>query len=129
MRQPFLPLTVHGGVERGTELSVLSIKREDRGRSTPTELIHVDGIISIVIYCRNGDGNSTSGEEALSHSGHGSSKPIHHKVMHSPWRLGGPWLRLIVKRGLSSYRPLILGGDTSRTPTRGVIRLQRIHNF
>jgi hypothetical protein len=119
VRQPFLPLTGHGGVERGRELLVLSIEREDRVISTPTEIIHVDDIISIMIYYRNGDRNSTSGEEALSQSGHGSSKPIHHEVMHSPWRLGGPWPWLIVKRGLSRCRPLLLGSYALRTPTRG----------
>jgi hypothetical protein len=119
VRQPFLPLIGHGGAERGGELSVLSGNREDRGRSTPTELIHADGIIAVAIYCRNGDENSTSHEEALSRSSHGSSKPIHHEVMRSPWRLGRPWLRLIIGRGLPSCWPLLLGGDASRTPTRG----------
>jgi hypothetical protein len=119
VRQRFLPLTGHGGTERGGELSVLSGDREDRGRSTPTELIRADSIIAVAIYCRNGGGNSTSDEEALSRSSHGSSKPTHHEVMRSTWRLGGPWLRLIIGRGLPSCWPLLLGSDASRTPGRG----------
>jgi hypothetical protein len=39
--------------------------------------------------------------------------------MSSPWRLGVPWLRLIVGRGLPGSWPLLLGGDASRTPARG----------
>jgi hypothetical protein len=69
--------------------------------------------------CCYGGGNSTSKVEAMSQSGHGSSKPTLHKVMHSPWRVSGRWMRLVVGRGLLSCWPLLLGGDTSRTPARG----------
>jgi hypothetical protein len=34
----------------------------------------------------------------LSRSCHGSSKPSHHEVMRSQWRLGGPWLQLVARR-------------------------------
>jgi hypothetical protein len=83
------------------------------------ELIHAVGFFAVATYCRFGGRNSTSGVEAFARSGHGSSKPAHHEVICSPWRAGGPWLRLVVGRGLPSCRPLFLGGDASRTPARG----------
>jgi hypothetical protein len=83
------------------------------------ELTHADGFSAIAIYCRLGGRISTSTMEAWSRSGHGSSRPIHHEVMRSPWRVGGPRLRLVAGRGLPSCRSLFLGGDALRTPARG----------
>jgi hypothetical protein len=38
----------------------------------------------VAIYCRFGGKSSSSGVEAISQSGHGSSKPAHREVMRSP---------------------------------------------
>jgi hypothetical protein len=86
---------------------------------TTTVLIHTAGNSAAATSCCYGGGNSTSEVEAMSQSGHGSSKPTLHKVMHSPWRVSGPWMQLVIGRGLLSCWPLLLGGDTSRTPARG----------
>jgi hypothetical protein len=115
VQQPFSPLTGHGGSERGGMLMATCSGRGGR-EEHEDELINAN---SFSAYYRHGGGFSTSREEAMLRSGHGSSRPIHHEVMHSPWRIGGPWLRFIAERGLSGYRPLLLGGDASRTPARG----------
>jgi hypothetical protein len=83
------------------------------------ELFQADGCFAVAIHCRSGGRSSTSGAEAISLPGHGSSKPVHHEVIHSSWRSGGPCSRLVVGRGLPSCRPLFLGGDALRTPARG----------
>jgi hypothetical protein len=82
-------LTGHGGAEGGRRLLATCGGGGGRG-NLEDELIHGDGTIAIAIYCRNGGEISTFGAEALSRSGHGSSKPSLHEVMRSPWRLGRP---------------------------------------
>jgi hypothetical protein len=64
-RQWFFPLDGHGGSERGGDLSVLCGEREERGRSTTTELINVDGFCAAANLRRNSGGISTSNGEAL----------------------------------------------------------------
>jgi hypothetical protein len=44
--------------------------------------------------------------------------------MRSPRKAGGPWLRLVVGRGLPSCRSLFLGGDALRMPACGGGRAQ-----
>jgi hypothetical protein len=36
---------------------------------------------------------------------------------------GGPWLQIVAGKGLPSSWSLLLGGDTSRTPTMGAEHL------
>jgi hypothetical protein len=68
------------------------------------------------VACRRNGRSSTSDAEAFTLLGHGSSKPVHREVICSPRRSGGPCPRIVVGRGLPSYRPLFLGGDALRTP-------------
>jgi hypothetical protein len=100
---------------------VLCEEREDRGRSSPTEVIHANGIIAVVTYYRNGGGKSTSGEEALSRSNDRSLKHVLHDVTCSPWRVETRWTMVAAhrRRGLPSCWPLLLGADAWRTPARG----------
>jgi hypothetical protein len=88
-------------------------------RQRDLELFQADGCFAIAIHCRSDGKSSTSGVEAITLPDHGSSKPVHHEVIRSPRRSGGPCPRLVVRRGLPSCRPLFLGGDALRTPTRG----------
>jgi hypothetical protein len=114
-----LPLVGRGGGRRGWSPALSYSKGDAWGILQVDELKHTVGFFVVVIYCRHGGSVSTSGVEAFTRSGHGSSKPAHHEVICSPWRAGGPWLRLVVGRGLPSCRSLFLGGDASRTPARG----------
>jgi hypothetical protein len=101
-------------------LPVLSYSKGDAwGILQVAELKHAVDFFVVAIYCRHGGSTSTSVVEAFTRSGHGGSKPAHHEVICSPWRPSGPWLRLVVGRGLPSCRPLFFGGDASRTPARG----------
>jgi hypothetical protein len=119
MRQPLFPLTSHGDTEMGGDLSVLNGEREGRGRSTPSKLIHADGFCAAANLCRHGGEITTSSGEALLQSGHGCSNPLHHEVIRSPWRRGGPWLKTNAGRGLPSSWPLLLSGNALRTPACG----------
>jgi hypothetical protein len=113
-----LPLVGLGGGRRVWSPALSCSKGDAWGILQVAELKHAVGFF-IAIYYRHGDSSSTSGVEAFTRSGHGSSKPAHHVVICSPWRAGGPWLRLVVGRRLPSYRPLFLGGDALRTLARG----------
>jgi hypothetical protein len=112
------PLTGHGGKEGGMKLQATCGSGGGRG-NLEVELIHADGNFAVAIYRRNGGGISTSGAEDWSRSRHGSSKSSHREVMRSPRRLGGPWVRHVVGRGLPSCWPLLLGCNASRMPARG----------
>jgi hypothetical protein len=83
------------------------------------ELNQARGCCAAAIFCRFGGRFSTSGVEAISQPGHGSSKPALCEVMRSPRKAGGPWLRLVVGRGLPSCRSLFLSGDALRTSASG----------
>jgi hypothetical protein len=112
------PLTGHGGKEGGGKLRATYGSGGGRG-NLEVELIHADGNFAVAIYSRNGGVISTSGAEDWSRSRHGSSKSSHREVMCSPQRLGGPWVRHVVGRGLPSCWPLLLGSNASRMPARG----------
>jgi hypothetical protein len=131
VQQQFFPLTGHGGLERGERLLAACDAGGSRGEDDD-ELTHADGFSAITIYGRLGGRISTSMKEAWSRSSHGSSRLTHHEVMHSPWRVGGPWLQLVVGRGLPSCSSLLLGGDALRTPARGgggALRLDCLLSF
>jgi hypothetical protein len=83
------------------------------------ELSQANGFFAVAIYYRFGGRSSTSDVEAISQSGHGSSKPALREVMCSPWKASRPWLGLVVGRGLLSCWPSFLGGDASRMPANG----------
>jgi hypothetical protein len=87
-------------------------RRSSWRRSSSLEHINADGFEATANLRRHRGENSTSMRETLLRSGHRCSRPIHHEVMRSPWRFGGPWLRFVAGRGL-------LGGDTSRTLASG----------
>jgi hypothetical protein len=91
VQQQSFPLIGHGGSERGGRLLATC---NDGGRKgeDEEEVTHADGFSAVAIYCRLGGRISTSTKEVWSRSGHGSLRPIHHEVMRSPWRVGGPWL-------------------------------------
>jgi hypothetical protein len=71
------------------------------------ELKQARGCCAAAIFCQFGGRSSTSGVEAISQPGHGSSKPALCEVMRSPRKAGGPWLRLIAGRGLPSLQVLV----------------------
>jgi hypothetical protein len=80
------------------------------------ELFKAIGWFTVAITCRRNGRSSTSDAEAFTLLGHGSLKSVHREVICSPRRSGGPCPRIVVGRGLPSYRPLFLGGDALRTP-------------
>jgi hypothetical protein len=54
----------HHGAKRGGKLVILCSIRGGRGRSSASELIHVDGFNASTILYRQGGENSTSTAEA-----------------------------------------------------------------
>jgi hypothetical protein len=119
VRQAFFPLAGHGGSERGRNLAMLSSEGVDWGRSNHSELINAVGLCAAANLCRNGGESTTSDGEAFLRSGRGCSNSLHHEVIRSPWRRGGPRLKIDAGRGLPSSWSLLLGGDASRMPACG----------
>jgi hypothetical protein len=119
VRQALFPLASHGGSERGRDLATLSSEGVDWGRSNHIGLINTDGFYAAANLCQNGSDITTSNGEAFLRPSRGCSNPLHHEVIHSPWRRGGLWLKIDAGRGLPSIWLLLLDGDASRTPACG----------
>jgi hypothetical protein len=102
-----LPLVGCGGRRRGWSPALSCSKGDAWGILQVDELKHAVGFFVVAIYCRHGGSASTSGVEAFSRSGHGSSKPAHHEVICSPWRAGGPWLWLGRRKGAPELQALV----------------------
>jgi hypothetical protein len=71
------------------------------------KLFQANGCFAVAIHCRSGGSNSTSGAEAITLPDHGSSKPVHHEVIRSPRRSGGPCPRVVVGRGAPELQALV----------------------